>query len=122
MAQDSKQKRKNRRKKIAARIAAQTNRQQLRDLSGRQLQTQFTLLAVLHAHKFFVIPKEDAQAVLTGFTQLGWKSERQDDGSVRVELVDNRPAVVSEPPSASEMNIPLAPREPVEPARTDVTA
>ena len=120
MAQDSRKKRHARRVKIQARIAAQTNRQQLRDVSVRHINAQFTLLAVLRQYGGSVTVAADiATALLPDFQYLNWQTERLEDGTMKVSVLDKRPAEadiveVPEPPTASETNIPLVPREPVQ--------
>jgi hypothetical protein len=131
MAQDSRKKRHNRRKKIAARVAAQTNRQQLRGMSARLVNTQFTLLAVLKAapEGAVTVAKEAAETVMHDFASLRWVTERRDeDGAMVVTLVDDR----TEAPAEPKVPMPARPRSvtarldaeaaeaPVEPARTDI--
>lgn len=176
MGQASRNERKTRRRKVAARQTAQrkarTNRQYLSALSSRVINAQFTLLAILQAQGGSVVVATDVAAgVMTDFAHLAFMTERQEDGSMKVTLTDNRrkpctqcggmgvitqdtivggtehdtiefpcehckdsegfepePAPEGDyrknttAPVASDTNIPLVPREPREPARTDVTA
>lgn len=129
MGQASRNERKQRRQKLAVRQGAQrkarTNRQYLSALSSRVINAQFTLLAILQAQGgSVVVAKDVAAGVMTDFAHLAFMTERQEDGSMKVTLTDNRTgaADVVEPPTASDTNIPLAPREPLVPERTDVIA
>ncbi len=120
MAQDSRHARKarRRRRKISqsARFQSQTNRQQRQRLEERLIHTQFALLAVLMEHgdadHGLTVAKETATLVMTDFAHLVWKVDTQEDGTLRVVFSDRRTDVpaVTEAPTASETNIPLAPR------------
>lgn len=110
MATDSKNKKKARRQKIAARIANQTNRQRVRDLTTRLVNTQFPLLAVLTVTGPVTVPQDISTQVMEEFTHLRWSMDRNEDGSVTVKVVNDTPVVE-----------PNAPEDPVVPARS-VTA
>ncbi len=122
------------------RFAAQTNHQQRQRLEERLIHTQFALLAVLMEHgdadHGLAVAKETATLVMTDFAHLVWKVDTQEDGTLRVVFSDRRndasglltPEQQAElqtdltavddrdymknttEPTASETNIPLAPR------------
>lgn len=97
MAQDSRNKRKARRAKLAQWLAAQaarkTNRQIIQRLEERLVHTQFTLLTMLRAAgDSYVVSKETATAVRTGFADLTWRADQQENGSIKVLLHDRRTA------------------------------
>lgn len=120
MGQDSRKAKRDRKnritQKVRGRLVAQTNRQHLRDTLQRLVNTQFALLAVLQSVGGSVtVAKEDAVVVQEGFTALQWRVEAQEDGSLRIVMRDSRTVATalpaaSEAPSASDGNIPLAPR------------
>lgn len=116
MGQDSRKAKGFRKRKTAARMAARTNRQHLKDTLQRLVNTQFVLLAVLRSGGGSVsVSKADAEAVREGFVALQWRVEAREDGSLCVDLRDSRvvatdPPAASEGPSASDGNLPLAPR------------
>ena len=107
MAQDSRNTRKARRAKIERRLAAQTarktNRQIIQRLEERLVHTQFTLLTMLLEHGDsaggITVAKETATLAMTDFTHLAWRADKQEDGTIRVELHDRR-TVVAEAPEA----------------------
>lgn len=99
MAQTSRNERRKRRQRRNISLLSR----ELRTVNARHINAQFTLLAILQAAKgAFVVGKDEATAVLTGFAHLNWKTERQEDGSMRVELVDSR-TVATDAPETSEL-------------------
>lgn len=92
----------NERKKRRTRRNLSLATRELRALNARHINAQFTVLAILQSFGgSVVVNAEDATAVMTGFTHLGWTGERQEDGSMKVTLTDTRPAVTPVAPAVS---------------------
>lgn len=64
---------------------------ELRQVNARHLNAHFTLLAMLvNANGAIVIAPDMAAAAMKDMRFLNWQTQRQEDGSMRVSLLDSR--------------------------------
>lgn len=93
MAQASRNERKKRR--VRRNLSLVTR--ELRKVNARHINAQFVLLAMLQSlGGTVVVNPEDVDAAMKAFTHLHWQSDRQEDGSMKVTLLDDRNAAPAE--------------------------
>lgn len=89
MAQASRNERKKRR--VRRNLCLVTR--ELRNVNARHINAQFVLLAMLQSlGGSVVVNPEDVDTAMKAFTHLHWQSDRQEDGSMKVTLLDDRQA------------------------------
>lgn len=64
---------------------------ELRALNARHINAQFAILSALTgAGGAIIVSKENVAKAMADFRLINWKTERQDDGSMKISVVDPR--------------------------------